>query len=434
MLTTTAPIVSPAELDRLHFSMDANPGSVVVVAKARGECGARFITIGDQNAYACVGRASVFEVGSVTKTLTGLLLADMVRTGDVTLDDPLDAYLPAGIHAPRYGAARAITLRDLATHRSGLPDIPPQHSLDASWYTTFGENDLFAFLSTYRPSHAPGEAYEYSNIGVGLLAIALARRAHTGYAELIRERILEPLGMRDTTIPPPYAPGAALVSGHDELGHETAPWSADALAGAVAARSTAEDLVRLVSACLPHAQGPVAEDCRVAMTPIAPSYDGAQIGLTWNVDNARGVIWHDGDTPGYHAFIGIAPRSGEAAVLLTNARVDLNAVGFHMLDRSSPLPAYREVAIPSRDQRAFVGCYRFAGDTLTVSEDDHGLWYALSHGAGARLRPVGTYSLASAIGSAVMTFSDFHRGRAERVTIVLEGNKIVTGLRVHDAI
>lgn len=433
MVSATAPIVSPAEFDRLQFSVAAIRGAVVVVATARGLGRERFVTVGAPESGANVDRHSVFEVGSITKTLTGLLLADMVRTGDVALDDPLDDYLPPRIRAPRFGAARPITLRDLATHRSGLPTVPEERPLEASWYARFSAGDLYGFLSSFRPSRAPGARYEYSNVGVGLLSLALARRANTSYAELLRRRILEPLGMVDTTIPEPYDPSAALVPGHDERGSETQAWTADALQGAVAARSSAQDLITLASACLPQALGPVAEDCRIAATPIDSTYGGAQIGLTWNIDPAHGVIWHDGDTPGFHSFIGIAPRSGEAAVLVANARVDLDEVGFHMLDRTRPLPAYRDVAMSEDDRHAFIGCYRFADDTLTVSADDRGLSYALSQGAGARLRPIGRYSLVSTFGSAVMTFSDFHRGRAERVTIVVSGRKIVTGLRVHES-
>src|SRR4051794_7764285 len=119
---------------------------------------------------------TIFEIGSVTKEFTSLLLADMANRQEEALDDPADKYLPEGVTLPRRSGT-PITLLDLSTHRSGLPPLPTNLKQDPRTRPDYGVDDLYQFLSGYSLSRDPGSEFEYSNLGAGLLGNVLAYRA-----------------------------------------------------------------------------------------------------------------------------------------------------------------------------------------------------------------------------------------------------------------
>src|SRR5215831_2576206 len=142
---------------------------------------------------------TVFEIGSISKVFTSLLLADMVQHGEVKLEDPISKYLPASVKVPTRNG-REITLVDLATHRSGLPRMPdnldPVDGKDP--YADYTEQRLYTFLSGCKLKRDIGAKYEYSNLGAGLLGHVLALRGGKEYNTLIEERICKPLGLTST--------------------------------------------------------------------------------------------------------------------------------------------------------------------------------------------------------------------------------------------
>lgn len=144
---------------------------------------------------------TIFEIGSVSKTFTALLLAALAEPGRMSLDDPVRMFLPDSVTVPRRGK-REITLADLATHTSGLPRIPENFGMKnpLNPYAAYTAEKMYTFLSTYKLPRAPGEIYEYSNLGSGLLGHALARREKKDFEVLVREMICRPLGMKDTGI------------------------------------------------------------------------------------------------------------------------------------------------------------------------------------------------------------------------------------------
>lgn len=167
---------------------------------------------------------TVFQIGSITKAFTTLLLADMVVRGEVRLDDPAALYLPSGVTLS--GRGRRITLRHLATHMSGLPSMPMNLRLDAGPdpYEAYSAEELYRFLSTYELPREPGTEREYSNLGVSLLGRLLARRAGTDYEALLRERILAPLGMNDSSIRLRPDQELRLAPGHDRYLRSVRTW------------------------------------------------------------------------------------------------------------------------------------------------------------------------------------------------------------------
>jgi CubicO group peptidase (beta-lactamase class C family) len=201
---------------------------------------------------------TIFEIGSVTKVFTSLLLADMVNRKEVALDDPAAKYVPGNVRMPER-SGKAITLHDLCTHTSGLPRIPsnfkPQDPHNP--YADYSVDDLYQFLSGYTLPRDPGSEFEYSNLGGGLLGHVLAYRAGTDYVSLIRTRITEPLGMLDTGIALSSSMQQRMATGHSGMLAPTANWDLPTLAGAGALRSSANDMLTFLEALLGYKESPL---------------------------------------------------------------------------------------------------------------------------------------------------------------------------------
>ncbi len=187
----------------LKQPVGANEKVVGMVAVTVDERGTRKAIFGSSGVPGLnLGSDTVFEIASITKVLTSLLLADMVQRREVAFDDPVAKYLPASLTLHQRG--RPITLLDLAAYTSGLPNLPD--NLPPNWWTLpnpFGDytgGELYEFLSGYIPEYDPRTHYEYANLGFGLLGVALARRAGKSYEQLLIERVCNPLGLSHTRI------------------------------------------------------------------------------------------------------------------------------------------------------------------------------------------------------------------------------------------
>jgi D-alanyl-D-alanine-carboxypeptidase/D-alanyl-D-alanine-endopeptidase len=284
--------------------------------------------------------ASVFEIGSITKLFTGSVLADMVLKGEVSLDDPVQQYLPETVTVPTRNGIE-ITLGMLSEQNSGLPRMPDNFSPAnrTNPYADYGAEDLYEFLSGHELRRNPGESFEYSNLAVGLLGHTLAIRAGQSYEELVRERILDPLGMTHTGVALTPWMGDHLALGHRQNGRLASNWGFDALAGAGAIRSTAEDMLKFIDAALHPEGGSIHKAMAFAQEERADA-GGLRIGLNWLTIPAGSdkLIWHNGGTRGYRTFMGIIPARGIGVVVLTNSGGrGADDVGLHLLDPEFPL-------------------------------------------------------------------------------------------------
>ena len=273
---------------------------------------------------------TAFELGSLTKTFTGLLLAEMATRGEVTLDDPVAAYLPCQA-VPRDPAARRITLRDLATYTSGLRRIPwavtgeMMRSGLANPYARYQEADLYRTTARMRTRRPPGSTVRYSTLGYGLLGQALANAAGTDYPALIQERICGPLAMTGTGTAPHREPA---------IGHRrrtpVPPWLFGALAGAGALRSTGTDMLRYLRAQLAPEATPLASALRLTHQAQAGPQTPAHH-LAWFHYRAGGLtlLWLAGGTSGFTTFLGFSPASGAGVVLMANVRASLRQPVLH---------------------------------------------------------------------------------------------------------
>jgi len=261
---------------------------------------------------------TLFELGSVTKTFTGLLLADAVGRNEVKLDQPIAELLGPNASVPRFDD-REIHLVDLATQTSGLPRLPTNMGLlvnPLNPYSGYTVDDLNKFLAKYKLEREPGKEYEYSNLGMGLLGNGLATRAGKTYEELVQQRICGPLGMTDTVIALSDAQTSRMASGFDLLGLPTMHWDVPALPGCGAIRSTLHDMLIYLRANLSPDSTPLAKAIALSHEPrfkISKSdtkpAKKLEIGLAWHIttEGDNKIIWHNGMTGGYSALVALEP-------------------------------------------------------------------------------------------------------------------------------
>ena len=299
---------------------------------------------------------TVFEIGSITKVFTATLLAGMARDGLVKLEAPVRLYLPPEVSVPAF-QGREITTEDLSSQVSGLPRLPSNLWTWKDWlagldkknpYARYTVAQLYQFLSGYTLQRAPGDKYEYSNLGVGLLGHALALKAGKSYEDLVIERICKPLDMPDTRITlsegqrPRLAQAyqLALNIGSLRIVRPASNWDIPTLAGAGALRSTVNDQLKFLAANLGLTQTDLLEPMRQTHTSRHDIDAHMSIGLGWHVStHAPGpILWHNGQTGGYHSFAGFIETPPTAVVMLTNTAASVDAEATTLLERLSRAP------------------------------------------------------------------------------------------------
>jgi CubicO group peptidase (beta-lactamase class C family) len=330
----------------------------------------RFISYGSAGpGRAPLDEHTIFEIGSISKTFTGLLLAEAVTREEVRLDEPVAQLLPKGTKVPSRDG-REITLLELSTHRSGLPRLPGNFSPAnrADPYADYDATKLLDFLAAYQLPRAPGDSAEYSNLAVGLLGFALTLNAGApSWGALVENRITGPLGMRETFVDAPAELRARVSAGHDAHMDSVPAWHLDALAGAGALRSTASDMLTYLAAELDTSRGPLAKAIVLSQEPRA-AFGPDSIALAWIVHRVgdRRIWWHNGATGGFRSFVAFDPTRGVAVVVLSNASVEVDDIGMHLTDPSSPLrmpsvPVHRTaVALTPAQLDRVVGDYALA--------------------------------------------------------------------------
>jgi CubicO group peptidase (beta-lactamase class C family) len=323
------------------------------------------------------GRAkpdSIYEVGSISKTFTGLMLARMIEQGWLRLDEPVRDLLPPDtVSKP---PEHEITLLDLATHHSGLPGIPGNMNFNGQPNpgADYHAGDLYAYLKHHGVGKPADVPFSYSNLGFGLLGQVLADRAGTTYADLLRQEITGPLGMNDTVVSLSTEQQSRLIQAYNRR-HEPIPaWDLDALAGAGAIRSTAGDLLAYLEANLHPEKLPAdfAAAMRNSQVVRANVTSGMGIALAWILDEPDGTYWHDGLISGYNSYAFFRPQRNEAGVVLFNNPPEVvpfsNQVGEHIRQRLAGAPAASLASITVPANGGFFSLIRwFAAYWITIT-------------------------------------------------------------------
>ena len=362
-----------------------------------------------------VDEHTLFEIGSITKLFTALLLAEMAHMGEVEFDEPVAALLPPGTRVPDRNG-KPITLLQLAGHTAGLPRIPPDLPPDSPEpYAGYTRERLYAFLADHKLVRTPGEEFEYSNLGAGLLGHALGLRAGQDYEDLIASRILQPLGMHSTAIHLSSALIARFASGHDDSGEPVPAWDMGVLAGAGGIRSTAPDILKFLEALMDGA-APLAT---AAALLAAPRDTG---GLGFGLPQFGGLIGiqHDGGTGGFRSYAGCIPDWRRGAVVLANASTGACAdLGLYLCDPHRSLQRFRQpVAMDPAGFDRLLGRYRMrSGLLFDVTRRSDCLLIQLTGQAAFRVFPLSEWHFFYKVVDAQITFEPGPDGRAARLIL-----------------
>lgn len=331
-----------------------------------------------------------FEIGSISKAFVGVLAAEMVARGELKLDEPLSALLPAGANAPRAGE-QEIRVIDLLTHMSGLPPLPPTlgGGTPANPYARLRADVVYDPLAGVKLAAAPGTRYAYSNWAFLMLSDLLSRRAGKPYDLLLTERVLAPLGLTDTRV----ARNDGLVPGRMANGQRTPAWDVPAqFAGAGGLRAPLGDLVTFARAVMGELPETAPASLRSALAVSVQRQreinSALSIGLAWHLRTRSGggaqdapLVFHNGMTGGFSSMLLIDVAQRRAAVVLADAAGGFDDLALHLLDPRTPLASPRRpVALDLPAARSALGRYELAPGFVLSLSVDAGVLYAQATG------------------------------------------------------
>ena len=433
-----------------------NVGIVVGVIEPHGR---RIVAYGrmDKSDPRSVDSDTIFEIDSVTKVFTALLLADMVQHGEVSLTDPVAKYLPAGVKLPERGA-RQITLLDLATHTSALTSFPSNifPADPSNPFADYTADQLYEYLGKYQLKRDIGAKYDYSNMGYGILGQALARRAGMTYEDAIKARITGPLGMNGTGISLSPEMKSRLTPGHEAYGMEAAPpWDAPTLEGAMGLRSTVDDLLTFLSAFLGYTKTPLSPAMAAMLTVRRPTGEPRHdVMLGWHTVTPGlcgpfgckpmdvEIIWHNGMSFGYSSYIGYDPKSRVGVVVLSNAAERLEGIGDiarHLLVPRLPIldgkglkrPAdHEEIAADPQLLARCEGRYKSSQDIYTVTRDGAKLLLKTDGGLSFEMYPESNRTFFGKTEDVTIRFETDRQGHAATLILRDEDGSIQRAKRI----
>ena len=373
---------------------DLTPGLVVGVVDREGTEVLGFGRLSRTDARTPDGRTP-FEIGSLSKVFTAILLADAIERGELSLDTPAATSLPDALR-PLPGHGEEITVAHLATHRSSLPRIPDNLPGDdlVDPYAGYSFDDLVAFIEEWRFLAAPGERYAYSNLGAGWLGEIVARRAGASYADLLRTRLTGPLALGSTAVDLPPDLEGRLAPPHRE-GVAVSPWHLGVLAGAGGIRSCGDDLVRFLAL---HLEEEIATEVEPATLRdglrAAFEVQVPGMGLGWHLAGDGVTRWHTGQTGGFSSAMFVNRVTGTGVIVLANgASSAVDAAAEKIFQRVCGLEPKPPVIRPSIARTAeqldrLVGTYDSdLGFAIEVTRNGEALFARLTNQVAIRVHP-----------------------------------------------
>lgn len=334
------PIISQEVKDNIMFRVDNEITPAIVVGLITPE-GITYYSYGVKSLKTKepVDEHSVFEIGSISKTFTGILLADMVVKGELNLDDSLQSLLSDDVTAPTRNG-EAIKLFHLSNHTSSLPRLPSNIVManHENPYEDYTEEQMYDFLNSYELPRDIGSEFEYSNYAVGLMGNVLAAKYNMTYEELMLEVIAQPLGMESTGVGFTPEMKTNLAHGYNGL-LQVENWDIPSLAGAGAIRSSASDMVKYLSANMGILESSLYTAMQLSHQVTSGEEIKTKVGLGWLMmeSDALEIIWHSGGTGGYRTFTGFTSDGELGVVVLTNSDVGVDDIGLHLLNPSEEL-------------------------------------------------------------------------------------------------
>jgi len=334
-----------------------------------------------------VDEQTIYEIGSISKVFTSFLLAKMVEEGKMSLDDPIDKYLP-DLEIPNYEGTK-ITLKHLATHNSGLPRLPKNLNIGENPedpYAKYDDNMLVDFLESYELPFEPGTKYQYSNLGAGLLGYILAKENRMTLEDLFYEKIGKKIKAENTKINLTKEQKEQLGFGH--AGGDIVPnWNfRDALEGGGAFKSNIVEMLSFMKTQL-YLEGNK-PSYSVKLTHKLQAEIGTKIGLGWHFYK-KNIRWHNGGTGGYRSFCGIDLEKNRGVVILANSTYSVDDLGLHLLDDSKEILKPKAIAkVNSKIYKDYVGKYIVGGImAMNVTTKNGKLYFQLFGQPAYRIYP-----------------------------------------------
>lgn len=411
-----------AELDRLTEAGQIHQTMVAFVETS----GIQYQSFGDP----APGRYSLFEIGSITKVFTALLAAEAERLGKLSWDEPLRELVPSDLKlaSDRVGQ---ITLRQLASHQSGLPRLPSNMSPE-DWenpYADYTEADLWDFLAGFEPDES-ANGYAYSNLGFGLLGEIAARAFDKDFPSAVRQYVLDPLEMM-ATFTLETAPESKLLAGHTGK-LEAAYWAFDVMAPAGALIASTADLAQFVAINL-EPEGHALAESLVAIREVQGSAPaaGGNIAFAWhtikNGPDGKPAYIHSGGTGGFRSVIAFRPDQGKGIVLLTNSDSELTPVAIsYMLGKpQKPSVFPEELVVSAEELDAYIGTYELSpGAYITVSKTQNQLAAQLTGQARHPIFPYEPDAFFYKVVDARLRFVRDESGAVNAVTLLQNGREL----------
>ena len=366
---------------------------------------------------------TLFEIGSITKVFTAMLVQRLVEQGRLEWDDPISSYLSDFQFENE--SVGAITLRSLATHSSGLPRLPanisPTDSLNP--YADYVQSDLYAFLRSFNPDSLSRE-YAYSNLGFGLLGSIAADVAEMEYPTAVRDYIFEPLGMSRSFASHPQQMDSNRALGYSN-GAVVPAWTFEVLAGAGAIVSSANDLMQLIQAnCEDDAS-----DMHKAIVATQHARVVDEMALGWNTrsdSDGNTVYWHNGGTGGYASFLAVNPTKSQGWLILT-ASTEYNWVTELGLSLLAPPERVEQL-----DLSPYAGVFQLTPTLfLTFSERDGQLFGQATGQMGFPLTHEGNHEFQFSNAQIRVAFETPSNGLSSKIEFVQAG-RTINAPRVED--
>jgi CubicO group peptidase (beta-lactamase class C family) len=307
---------------------------------------------------------SIFEIGSVSKTFTALLLAQAIQKGQVKLEDPIQKYLPNEVVLPTQGD-KQITFKHLASHTSGLPRLPKNLAVNSpDPYGNYDKNKMYNYLKNCQLNGKIGEKYEYSNLGAGLLGLILAEINHTTYPNLLSEWILKPLQMSDSQTEVDFPKDFENIATPHLGGQAVNMWAFDAMAGAGAIKSSVNDLLKYLKMQMGMEHKSLAEIAQLTHNEQFKLNENTQVALGWHLEKRtdKTYVWHNGGTMGSRSFVGFDSQKQRAVIVLCNSNDEIDEIGWSLLtDKINLKPLKTALKIQPEILKKYVGKYDFGG-------------------------------------------------------------------------
>jgi CubicO group peptidase (beta-lactamase class C family) len=362
-----------------------NENDIGIVVKIVTPSGERLISYGHRQAGDArpLDGDTVFEIGSVTKVFTALVLADMVQRNEVALADSVAKYLPPGLSVPARND-RPITLLDLATHTSGLPfmpeNAPPLNDPAAAKYSSA---DLARYVASYQLTRDAGGRWDYSNLGYWVLSEALASRMGDNFENLVRKRVIARLGLENTDFRVSQKMKFDAAQGHDAALKPAPTMSSmsiySLMPAAGALYSTATDLGKLLEAAIGLHSSPLSGAIKLTLATRRPTGSSEEQALGWSVIGKGDdeIIYRDGGTYGFASSIAFDRKQRIGVVVLSNQNGSVDDIARHLLRQDIPLKtaaktSHAEITIDPALLDRYVGRYEVKGEgVFTVAREDN---------------------------------------------------------------